>query len=985
MKQSKIARTMALLLTASFLFSALVPFMAGASSEGGAKARTIDDEPANNNINTPTTISSGDVVFGSLLSTSASDTRDWYRINVPYNKVINMSLYMENYSSAEPWLYNLQLVGMFASGGTLYFIGPFYLNGINPGGWLDLETENRWEAGYWINLAVPAGLDVWILVGVNGTFEQPAVIRSLPTNYTLNVNLSDPIPYSPGQTVTGPIDKVNGTNVGYYYKMDPGAIPEGKVFDVTLQSPVNGADDIYVRGFLTAFPNELWLQNASWSQTNGDLKRCRVGGAEGTYYIEVRGWTGLGVFSLTSDTAASVPDGNNTAAGAILVRDNNPHPDFIEQGTDPFDWWKVNMKSGKTLDDAYFSLTAPIVPNNLYCMYVYDGSMNLKYQVYNTENGSLPVSSNPPNSITNSIDIKSINATSDGPMYFFIRAIGHYGTGPYVPASGAYKMTFRLPNDPPVFAAGGIPEIHMLEDGVYDTLLISNYFTDPDGDKMAYSLLSATTYKTNPEIDNETGLLTLRPVANWSGTEVIRFKATDDGPGSKWKEGNVTVVVEPVNDPPFVTNELADLDTSEDMTVTTADLTSVFSDIDNQPSELKFTLKLISSETHPPGSALPTQYETSGRDFKLGPAHLFFGHFLYQVTCTDNDPKTVPVSAFFNLTISHKNHKPTLRENIQDPMELTIKEHEKDDHLELASLFTDPDLIEGYTTDGLNYTVTGAQKLLVSVNDDGFLVIDTGKEQYLPGVKYEEKLLITCKDRAGLKATLNLTVLVEPVNDPQRIVTWSPQESDTDVNEGTRKMFSVTAVDDDTQNLTYTWYLNGKKDKNAKGLSFAFEPDMSMGGEDIYTIRVDISDGTTTKSKEWNVTVNDINRLPVGAIRMPLNMTKFKKGTPVTFTADGSDDDGDGLTFIWRDAAGAELGRGTTITTDKLLKGVQDVKLEISDGKGSTFQTVTVVIWQESKPAERGFIPGFEGVLVVLALGIVIALAQLRRMRRKAN
>ena len=972
---------MALLLTATFLLGALSPAMAGASSEGGASARTIDDELTNNNPNTPTAIASGDVVFGSLLSTSASDTRDWYRINVPFDRILNMSLYMENYSTAQPWLYNFDLVGCYVSGGTLY---PIQTGDM---GWLMLNTEHRWEAGYFINLAVPAGLDVWILVGCNGTLLPTPAIDSLPSNYTLSVTLSDPIPYLPGQTVTGPIDKVAGSNAGYFYKMAAGSIPEGKVFEVKLQSPTNGQFDLYVRGFLTAFPNEYWLQNASWSQTNGDLKRCRVGGVDGTYYIEVRGWAGYGVFSLTSNLDATVPDGNNSFATAILVRDNNPRSDFIEQGVDPFDFWKVNMKSGKTIDDAYFSLSAPITPNNLYCMYVYDAAMNLKAQKYNTDNGSLPVSQDPPNAITNQIDIRSINATSDGPIYFFIRAIAHYavtGDVGFIPAAGSYKMTFRLPNDPPVFSPSGIPEIHMLEDGVYDTLMVSNYFTDPDSDKMSFSLLSAATYKTNPTIDNETGLLTLKPTANWYGMEVIRFKATDDGPGNKWKEGNVTVVVDPVNDPPFITGDLADLDTSEDMTVTTADLTSVFADIDNMPSELKFTLKLISSETHPPGSILPTQYETSGRDFKLGPAHLFYGHFLYQVTCTDGDAKTVPVSLLFNLTIGHKNHKPTLRENIADPMELTIKEHDKDDHLELASLFTDPDLIEGYTNDGLNYTVTGAQKLLVSINDDGYVVIDTGKEQYFPGVKYEEKLLITCKDRAGLKATLNLTVFVEPVNDPPRIVTWGPQESDTEVNEGVRKMFSVTAVDDDTQNLTYTWYLNGKKDKNAKGLSFAFEPDMGMGGEDIYTIRVDLSDGTTTKSKEWNVTVNDVNRLPAGSISAPLNMTKFKKGTPVTFTAYGTDEDGDTLTYIWRDAAGAELGRGTTITTDKLPKGVQDVQLEVTDGKGSTFLRVTVVIWANPPPTDKGFLPGFEGAVVVLALGIIIALAQLRRYRRRA-
>jgi hypothetical protein len=56
--------------------------------------------------------------------------------------------------------------------------------------------------------------------------------------------------------------------------------------------------------------------------------------------------------------------------------------------------------------------------------------------------------------------------------------------------------------------------------------------------------------------------------------------------------------------------------------------------------------------------------------------------------------------------------------------------------------------------------------------------------------------------------------------------------------------------------------------------------------------------------------------------------------------------------------------------------------LEITDGKGSTYLTVTLVIWQQSTPTSNPVIPGFEGIVVVLALGIIIALGQLRRYRK---
>jgi hypothetical protein len=331
--------------------------------------------------------------------------------------------------------------------------------------------------------------------------------------------------------------------------------------------------------------------------------------------------------------------------------------------------------------------------------------------------------------------------------------------------------------------------------------------------------------------------------------------------------------------------------------------------------------------------------------------------------------------------VAHINHRPSLRENIADPMELTIKEHEKDDHLALADLFVDPDTPEDYANDALTYTVTGENKLLVAITDDGYLSIDTGKEQYIPGNHYEEKLLVTAKDRAGLKTTLNITVFVDPVNDPPRIVTSMPVEDDLTIRENTRKLFKVTAQDDDSQDkLTYIWYVNGKKDKNAKSYEFSFDADWEMGGS-VYTVKVDVFDGTTTVTKEWNITVDDVNRLPTGYVKSPLNMTRYKKGTMVVFQAEGTDPDtGDVLTFIWRDANGVEIGRGPTVSTDRLPKGTQTITLETSDSKGGSLQTVTIIVWA---PPPEPKSPGFDGLFAMAAIGLVLALGAARKLRQR--
>jgi hypothetical protein len=293
----------------------------------------------------------------------------------------------------------------------------------------------------------------------------------------------------------------------------------------------------------------------------------------------------------------------------------------------------------------------------------------------------------------------------------------------------------------------------------------------------------------------------------------------------------------------------------------------------------------------------------------------------------------------------------------------------------LDSLFTDPDLPAAYAADALTYTVTGMNKLTAAVTPDRKLTITAGNEQYKPGFPGLETLTITATDKAGRNVTLQVVVTVVPVNDPPEIISHQPAQASVTMKENEKKSFSVSASDVDTENrdLTYTWFLDGVKDAAARESSFSFQPDYTQGGSD-HKVRVDISDGNTSVSEEWTITVADVNRLPDGSIKSPINSSKFVKGSVVTFTADGSDPDGDKLTFTWRDSAGTVIGTGPTFTYNKLFKGVQMVRLEINDGKASIYKDVTITI-SEQQPAAKKGTPGFEAAFIIAALGICLAIA----------
>jgi hypothetical protein len=87
------------------------------------------------------------------------------------------------------------------------------------------------------------------------------------------------------------------------------------------------------------------------------------------------------------------------------------------------------------------------------------------------------------------------------------------------------------------------------------------------------------------------------------------------------------------------------------------------------------------------------------------------------------------------------------------------------------------------------------------------------------------------------------------------------------------------------------------------------------------------------------------------------------------------------LTFIWRDANGVEIGRGPTVSTDRLPQGTQTITLETNDSKGGTLQTVTIIVWA---PPPEPKSPGFDGLFAMAAIGVVLALGAARKLRQRA-
>jgi hypothetical protein len=392
---------------------------------------------------------------------------------------------------------------------------------------------------------------------------------------------------------------------------------------------------------------------------------------------------------------------------------------------------------------------------------------------------------------------------------------------------------------------------------------------------------------------------------------------------------------------------------------------------------MTYTLRVVSGETHPPGGNLDITYDTVNHTYKLGPAIGFFGAFVLELGITDNHPGTEPLTLRFNLTVNHRNHEPTLKSGVVNPIVMELKEDETNSKLVISDFFTDPDMAPDYAADVLKYNISGAKRLEVTLGTDGRITVNTGKEEYYPGPVYEETLNMTARDSAGKVAWLNITVRVTPLNDPPVINTVLPDKEEMTMDEGKKEVFRITVADNDSsENLEYSWFLDDVKQKET-GTVYSFTPDHTMAGP--HTLKISASDGTTSVQTEWKVTVRDINRLPSVTIVSPINSTKFVKGTTVTFRAIGSDPDDETLSFTWRDETSAVLGTVENLTINSLQPGTRIITVEANDGKGSSYQQVTVVITKPATSTPSGGIPGFELAGAAAAIAVCAVVVSLRR------
>jgi hypothetical protein len=925
-----------------------------------ASSRTFDNDPWNADVSGASRFFGGEVVDGSIMVNTSDDYLDLYVIEVQGGRAVNVSLQLLDYNVTDPSEHNLQLlIGRGVDDDVL---------------WVDdAWTEFRWEI---VSYLAPETEDYYVAVLCNLTHdEQP---NSRPTNYTLSASVANPFTMPKGKALWGERDREGSSSADAWLILTPG-IEYNEEMLFKLQVSSTSDFDLFVYQLWPYEPWDLHLLNASTFHGGDNLEYVFVGGSEGNYYVKIDGVGGAGDFIIQSQSWGKSADTNNMREHAVEILDNEPVMGHVDQGKDRYDWISVHLEDGQEISNLRFHIEEGQWDIFRLTFYNIDG--DFMEGRFNSQNGDWPHDENP---TTPTINLENLMAFETGQYYILVTAIGPYRWdpwSPFEPATCTYSLEVTLPNEPPV-RDSKIPKVVMDEDTLHFGPDLSDHFTDPDGDELTFSLGKEPDHL-DVDVEKASGKVTITPDVDWFGTEVVTFRATDDGPGQKYVEGDVTVQVMPVNDPPRIVSgrNLVNMTMNEDQVSFTDALSTIFTDPDNDPANpVIYSISILRGEMTPETGVIPLPFYNATMDaFEIGPIDFMFGNVTFEVTADDNNgtlPEEMP-RLTLNVTVVHDNHAPRMKGDVVSPLVIELVEGERNDTLWVYDLVEDNDT--DYAGDELAFTFTNQLNVLAEVLPDGTLVFDTAGSEYYPGQNYQEDIVLKVEDSHGEKMCLNFTVKIEPLDDPPSFRTIIPSTPHVSIEEGQDIDFKVIVDDDDTPTsiLNFTWFVGKIQQEGMFNSFFTYRTD--HGSADGYnrTVRVVVTDGTTTIINDWDLEIVDVNRPPEQVtIRNPENASVFEQGKSINFVGQAIDKDGDELTYIWYDGA-LEIGRGTSFTTKTLKAGFHTVTLLVSDGENQV--NVTVVFEVRRKEGDGRAVPGFNGMPLIGAMAVALFISMVRR------
>jgi parallel beta-helix repeat protein len=201
--------------------------------------------------------------------------------------------------------------------------------------------------------------------------------------------------------------------------------------------------------------------------------------------------------------------------------------------------------------------------------------------------------------------------------------------------------------------------------------------------------------------------------------------------------------------------------------------------------------------------------------------------------------------------------------------------------------------------------------------------------------------------------------------------------------------FSKVATDPDGDTLGFLWYVNDDVESDRDSFTLVTTYD----SEPMYNVRLEVSDGTVTIVRHWNITVINKDRAPYFEKKDPeISDPKIMTGEPFDFSVDVNDDDiedHDKLIVTWYlDSEQVGTGPKYTYTPKDYEVGDREIKAIVSDGELNTTTTWNVTVEKVEDESEEflGYSYDFLGLVFAIISGaaaIIVFVFGVIRLRKK--
>lgn len=215
-------------------------------------------------------------------------------------------------------------------------------------------------------------------------------------------------------------------------------------------------------------------------------------------------------------------------------------------------------------------------------------------------------------------------------------------------------------------------------------------------------------------------------------------------------------------------------------------------------------------------------------------------------------------------------------------------------------------------------------------------VDDKGEWQTKYGDAGEYTVTVTVSDGESTSSR-DVLIIVNKKEEAPTIDVSKPIESALVIDETQSVDFTITASDLNKDPLAYTWKLDGIEVGTDN--KYTYQTDYDSAG--THTVKVEVSDGTSSQSKIWSVDVKNVNRKPV---LEHIDDIKVKETNKVVLTALATDDDKDTITYSISDKRFKQEGNVFTWETDYDSAGSYDVTVSATDGTDTTSQKLKVEV-----------------------------------------